>query len=80
MWVVTQDQPFSVVESIAFKRMILCASNGEGKIFGRMSVSRDLDAMHELAVEGSKAKLQVDKCIKIFFLDWSRLIHLDKLM
>ena len=61
MWVVTQDQPFSVVESIAFQRMIMCACNGEVKIFGRMSVSRDLDAMHELAIDWSRTKLQVNK-------------------
>ncbi len=50
-WVVTTNQPFNIVDSPEFKRVIACASNGAANLFGRMTVARDIEDMHSFAVE-----------------------------
>lgn len=60
---VTTNQPFNIVDSPAFKRVIACASNGAANIFGRMTVSRDIDDMHSYAVEWIR-----DVVLKVFIL------------
>ena len=58
-WIVGTNQPLNVVDDFLFRRMSMCATQDECTSFSRMTVSRDLEKMHELSIGWIAQYLQV---------------------
>jgi hypothetical protein len=70
-WIVQSDQPFSEIESPAFRQMIFCASGVMNKdlISSHSTISADVKVLHAFAAEWIKEKASVNKIINKIFHD-----------
>ena len=58
-WMVSTDTPFSAVEHVTFKRLVLCASNLKAHLFSSRTAKRELEALYQMSVRWVKNKLLV---------------------